>query len=226
MKILIIDTETTGLDPATASVIELGAVLFDVDLRSPICQVSYLLPSLTNEAEFVNRIDPQLTMKCPDLTGPMAASFWAMVAEADFALAHNAAFDKKWFGEGGCLPAMPLRWICSMEDVDWPLKTKRGRFSVMNLCVDYGVPVWNAHRALTDCIYLAEVMKREPQLESVLLAATQEKHIYASLLPYARRQECKDAGFIWNDIVPRAWAKRMTESEANALDFETIMVQQ
>ena len=30
MKLLIIDTETTGLTPADSTVIELGAVLFDV----------------------------------------------------------------------------------------------------------------------------------------------------------------------------------------------------
>ena len=57
MKLLIIDTETTGLSPADSTVIELGAVLFDVELRSVICQISFLLPTLTNEAEFVNRID-------------------------------------------------------------------------------------------------------------------------------------------------------------------------
>lgn len=103
MKLLIIDTETTGLSPADSTVIELGAVLFDVDLRSVICQISFLLPSLTNEAEFVNRIQPALTMKAPDLTSPMAASFWAMVAEADYAVAHNAAFDQQWFGGEGSL---------------------------------------------------------------------------------------------------------------------------
>lgn len=98
MKLLIIDTETTGLTPADSTVIELGAVLFDVELRSVICQISFLLPSLTNEAEFVNRIQPELTMRVPDLTSPMAASFWAMVSEADYAVAHNSAFDRQWFG--------------------------------------------------------------------------------------------------------------------------------
>lgn len=219
MKLLIIDTETTGLCPADSTVIELGAVLFDVELRSVICQISFLLPTLTNEAEFVNRIQPELTMRVPDLTSPMAASFWAMVAEADYAVAHNSAFDRQWFGGQSSLPSMPLQWVCSMEDIQWPLNTKRGRASVMSLCVDYGVPVWQAHRALTDCIYLAEVMKREPQLEQLIENALLPRHVYVSNLGYEQRQHCKDAGFTWNNLVPKMWAKKLTEREAAALAF-------
>ena len=40
-KILILDTETTGLDPADgAVVIELAGILFDVELRDVIAQCS------------------------------------------------------------------------------------------------------------------------------------------------------------------------------------------
>ena len=107
-----------------------------------------------------------------------------MVAEADYAVAHNAAFDRQWFGGRGSLPSMPLKWICSMDDIQWPLSSKRSRPSVMSLSVDYGVPVWNAHRALTDCVYLAEVMKREPQLERLIENALLPRHVYVSNLGY------------------------------------------
>lgn len=220
-RILILDTETTGLKPDEgARVIEIGAVLFDVKQRDVVAQVSFLLPSLTNEAEHINRIHPPLTMSAPDLSSELAKSFWAMVENADYVMAHNAAFDSQWFGEGGCLSAMPLPWICSMEDVRWPRNTKRGRPSVVSLALDYGVPVWSAHRALTDCVYLAEVMKREPDLERVLEHALEPRRIYISCLPYELRQKCKDAGFVWNEIVPKRWAKRMTESEAAEAPFQ------
>jgi len=220
-RVLILDTETTGLKPEDgARVIEIGAILFDVKQREVVSQLGFLLPTLSNEAEHINRIKPELTMSAPDVSGELAKSFWCMVNHADYAVAHNAAFDSQWFGEGGCLPEMPLRWICTMEDVRWPLNAKRGRPSVVSLALDYGVPVWSAHRALTDCVYLAEVMKREPNLEQLLTQALEPKQVYISCLPYELRQQCKDAGFTWNDLVTKKWAKRMTASEAAELPFQ------
>ena len=220
-RLLIIDTETTGLEPSEgAHVIEIGAILFDVKQQEVVSQISFLLPTLTNEAEHVNRIKPELTMSVSDISGELAKSFWFMVDHADYAVAHNAAFDSKWFGEGGCLPKMPLPWICTMEDVRWPKNTKRGRPSVTSLALDYGVPVWSAHRALTDCIYLAEIMKREPDLKRILENSLEPRDIYVSCLPYERRNECKQQGFSWDGIVPRKWAKRMTASEAEAVPFQ------
>jgi len=107
-----------------------------------------------------------------------------------------------------------------MEDVKWPLNTKRGRPSVVSLALDYGIPVWSAHRALTDCGYLAEVMKREPNLKQLLTQALEPRQVYISCLPYELRQQCKDAGFVWSEIVPKKWAKKMTASEAAELPFQ------
>lgn len=222
-KILILDTETTGLDPADgAVVVELAAILFDVELRDVIAQCSVLLPMLSgsNDAQHVNRIKPELTRSALGLMSPMLKAFYAMAHEADYAVAHNADFDRKWFGDGGSLPALDLRWICSMDDVEWPRNTKRGRPSVMSLALDYGVPVWSAHRALTDCVYLAEIMKREPELRGLLIRALEPRKVYVSMLPYEKRQQCKDAGFVWNQIVPKAWAKKMRPTEAEKLGFQ------
>lgn len=219
-KILIIDTETTGLSPSDgAVVVEVGAILFDVELRDVVAQISFLMPTLVNEAEHVNRISPDLSGKGIPVMSPMMRAFYAMVHEAEYVVAHNAEFDSQWFGSEGRLPALDLRWICTMDDVRWPKNTKKGRPSVMSLALDYGVPVWSAHRALTDCVYLAEVMRREPQLRRILVEALEPKKVFKAELPYERRQECKDAGFVWNQIVPKAWAKKLRATEAEALPF-------
>ena len=219
-KILILDTETTGLDPADgAVVVELAAILFDVELRDVVAQCSVLLPSGSNDAQHVNRIKPELTRSAPGLMPPMLKAFYAMAHEADYAVAHNADFDRKWFGDGGSLPALELRWICTMDDVKWPRNTKRGRPSVVSLALDYGVPVWAAHRALTDCVYLAEVMKREPDLKQLLIEALEPRKVYVAMLPYEKRQQCKDAGFVWDQIVAKAWASKLSPSEAEQLEF-------
>jgi len=219
-RILIVDTETTGLDPADgAVVIEVAGILFDVELRDVVAQCSVLLPTGSNDAQPVNRIKPELTRSAPGLMPPMLKAFYAMAHEADYAVAHNADFDRKWFGDGGSLPALDLRWICSMDDMNWPRNTKRGRPSVVSLALDYEVPVWAAHRALTDCVYLAEVMRREPALTRLLIEALEPRKVYVSMLPYEKRQQCKDAGFVWDQIVPKAWARKLRPSEAEQLEF-------
>ena len=53
-KILILDTETTGLDENKDEVIEIGCILFDVSFKCVLSQVSFLLPVNSNEAEHVN----------------------------------------------------------------------------------------------------------------------------------------------------------------------------
>ena len=219
-KILIVDTETTGLDPTDgAVVIEVAGILFDVELRDVVAQCSFLLPSETNDAERVNQIRPELTRSAPQSVEAAITAFYAMAREADYAVAHNAEFDRKWFVDGGRLPSLGLRWICTMDDVRWPRNTKRGRPSVMSLALDYGVPVWAAHRALTDCVYLAEVMKREPDLPRLLIEALEPRKVYVAMLPYEKRQQCKDAGFEWDRVVPKAWARKLRPSEAEQLGF-------
>ena len=221
MKLLIVDTETTGLECSDSQVIEVAGILFDVDLCDVICQLSFVLPCDDNAARHINKIAPEVTQAGgAPLTNTMMKSFYKMAAQADYLVAHNAAFDKKWFREGQGLFPLDVPWICSMEDIRWPRSSKKGRPSVVSLALDYGVPVWSAHRALTDCIYLAEIMKREPALKQIIKESLEPTKIYISMLPYEFRQQCKDAGFTWNDLVPKRWAKKMRESEVKTLGFQ------
>jgi DNA polymerase-3 subunit epsilon len=224
MKLLIIDTETTGLKPEEHHCLEIGAILFDVPSRQILAQMSCLLPVDSNAAEAINRI-PAAVTRLPQPWKPGLDYFQELLNAADLLVAHNAAFDQQWFSGQGSLPPTPLPWICSMDDIQWPLNSKRGRSSVVSLCVDYGVPVWQAHRALTDCIYLAEVMKREPQLEQLIEDALLPRHVYVSNLGYDQRQRCKEAGFTWNNLVPKMWAKKMTEHEAAGLGFSVSIAE-
>lgn len=220
MKLLIVDTETTGLECSDSQVIEVAGILFDVDLCDVICQLSFVMPCNDNPARHVNKIAPEITQAGEQVMPSMIRSFYEMASHADYILAHNASFDKKWFGEGQGLFALDVPWICTMEDIRWPRSSKKGRPSVVSLALDYGVPVWSAHRALTDCIYLAEIMKREPALKQAIKESLEPKKVYISMLPYESRQQCKDAGFTWDKLVPRKWAKKMRESEAKTIGFQ------
>ncbi len=217
-RLLILDTETTALSPAEGQCLEVGAVLFHVPSRTVLSQVSFLLPAPSNPAEAINGIPAAVTR----LTQPWQAGlscFEAMVAAADALLAHNAAFDRQWFGHGA-LPFLGKPWICSMEDIRWPAdRHLRATPSVRDLALAYGVPVWEAHRALTDCIYLAQVFARCPDLEALLQAALEPRQLYRACLSYAERNRAREAGFRWNEPVRGAWSRRLSQREVEALPF-------
>ena len=223
-SLLIIDTETTGLDPEADSCIELGCILFDVPSRSVLAQQSFLLPVKTNAAEAINRI-PASVSRRPQPWKEGLHWFGNLLEVADALVAHNAAFDRQWFGRGP-LPKVDPPWICSMEDIRWPADRQlRSRPSVRDLALAYGVPVWAAHRALTDCIYLAEVFARCDDLELLLQRALEPRQLMRARVSFDERHLAKEAGFRWNDPIKGAWTRRLSARECQELAFPAVPVE-
>jgi DNA polymerase-3 subunit epsilon len=223
-RILILDTETTGLSPEQGVCIEVGAVLFDVGSRAVLQQLSFLLPCQANPAEGINGIAAAVT-RLPQPTEAALALFVALVEAADAVVAHHAAFDRQWFGHGA-LPALAIPWICSMEDIRWSAELQlRPNPSLRDLALAHRVPVWAAHRALTDCDYLVHVFQRCAHLEALLVAAQEPRELYRARLSYAERHLAREAGFRWNDPVAGAWSRRLSRPEAEALSFPVLLVE-
>ena len=218
-KILILDTETTGLDENKNEVIEIGCILFHVSSKSVLTQLSFLFPVSNNDAEHINGISPEVA----NVDQPWEEGlnfFLKLVDSTDLIVAHNVEFDRKWFGKGK-LPKLSKKWICSLEDINWSFqKSLKKRPSVTDLALSFSIPVWNLHRALSDCFYISEVFKKCENLESVLLKATEPRFLYKALVSYDQRFLAKNAGFTWNSHVEAAWSKKLTIEEAKQLDFK------
>ena len=221
--LLILDTETTGLDPKEDQCLEVGAILFHVLTRSVLAQQSFLIPVSSNAAEPINRIPAEVTR----LDQPWEEGliyFKKLIEAAEVLVAHNAAFDRKWFGIGP-LPSISKPWLCTMDDISWPAsKQLRARPSVRDLALAYEVPVWNAHRALTDCIYLAEVFRRCDDLETLIIQGLEPRKLMRAQVSFEQRHLAKKAGFTWNDPVRGSWTRRLSEREALTIDFPVIPV--
>ena len=217
-NILILDTETTGLDNEKDDCLEVGSILFNVKNRSVLAQQSFLLPVEINNAEIINNIPAEIT-RLPQPLSEAIKYFESLVRVSDVIVAHNAEFDMKWFGFNK-LPQIEKQWICSMDDITWPTdKQLKTRPSVRDLALAYGVPVWNAHRALTDCIYLAEVFIRCSELEKLLIRALEPKVLLRAEISYEDRYLAKNAGFRWNAAIKGAWFSKMSRREIRKLDF-------
>ena len=217
-NILILDTETTGLDNEKDDCLEVGSILFNVKNRSVLAQQSFLLPVEKNNAEKINNIPAEIT-RLPQPLPEAIKYFESLVRVSDVIVAHNAEFDMKWFGLNK-LPQIEKQWICSMDDITWPVDRQlKTRPSVRDLALAYGVPVWNAHRALTDCIYLAEVFKKCSNLEQLLTRALEPKVLLRAEVTYDERHLAKKAGFRWNDAIKGAWSRKMSRRDMEKLEF-------
>lgn len=221
MNILILDTETTGLHIENgAKVIEVAAVLYSAAHKNILQVAQTLIPCDANEAIEVNNITPELSMQVINAS-PMLDTIKTMAIWSSAIVAHNAEFDKKFIKSLPHLEELGgMPWICSCHDFEWP-KTKSG-CKLIEICVSLNVPVVSAHRALADCLLLAECFSKVDDLQGRLEKASAPKKLYKALVSYNDRQLAKDAGFVWDSLIKKEWGKRLTEEDANSLPFKVI----
>lgn len=221
--LLIVDTETTGLDFEENAPIEYGAILFDVEHQAVTHQFSALVPSVVpNGAEEINGIPDSLlgSDSVRVLDGSSINYLQSLFNMADAVLAHNVEFDRPWFSPW--LTPLYLKgkpWICTLRDFRWKRPGLKASPSVIDLALAHGVPVWAAHRALTDCTYLAQVLATREDLPELLLDAQTPQKLYAAVVSYGSRHLAKAAGFQWQAHMPREWTRYLREDEIQALPF-------
>ena len=214
-SILIVDTEADGVGP-TAHAIEVACILYDVCHAAPVMSFASLLHAHDNAAEHVNRIPAALL---PSVEWPAWEMVHDMAERADAVVAHNADFDRRFVGEKitGALP-----WICTMDDIAWPLASESR--SLVALALAHGIGVASAHRALTDCDLISRLFSRVHEMGldvgTMLERGLRPKALYQALVPYERNEEAKAYGFRWNrDDAPRMWARKMARDDVGTLPF-------
>jgi DNA polymerase-3 subunit epsilon len=225
--IVITDTETTGLDPLTSQVIEVACVVYSLRHYAVVESYSSLVYAESNAAERINRISPSLLR-----TAPEEKDVWRKVkriaedsgtATSVYA-AHNAQFDRKFYRAdvGAVLP-----WVCTMTDCEWPMSPLGS--SCVNMALAHGVAVASAHRALTDCMLIANTMTRVAEMDydlsKIIERAMRPKKLYAVKakdFSTDRNALAKANGFQWNK--PN-WLRSMAPEDTAALPFDVIEVE-
>lgn len=170
-NVLILDTETTGLEPSKGAVIiELGAILYSIKHKCILQQFSTLFPCEENPVEHINHISPQIT-KAFEYNDKWESFFAYMYQEAQTMVAHNAQFDKKFvetldFGVG----QENTKWICTKNHFKWPKPLNRYR--LQDVCHSLGVSYGEeSHRALYDCERIALCFNKVEDLQERIDAA-------------------------------------------------------
>lgn len=171
-EFVIVDTETTGLEPRNDEMIELGMV--KVLIHRPTSTVVAITGVLSQFG------DPgfELPEKITELTGLtnsiLEGQMYDVNAITEFLkndptlIAHNAEFDKGFF-EAAFPQQAKRRWVCSVKTPEWKSLgyPSRGLVSILET-QGYS---YAAHRATTDCAALINVFINEPTALEKLLAA-------------------------------------------------------
>ena len=181
MREIVIDTETTGLDPDTGDrIIELGAVELVNHMPTGRTFHAYVNPQreVPAEAVEVHGLTAAFLADKP-VFAAIAAEFAAFVGDARLVI-HNAAFDMKFLnaelGWAG-LPSIP--WARAVDTLELARRRFPGaQHSLDSLCRRFGVDNSGRekHGALLDSELLAEVYLelmggRQPDLTLAVITA-------------------------------------------------------
>lgn len=223
---VILDFETTGLDPTKDDIIEVAAVRFRYSGRDQITGVSGAFQSFNEPSTPIPAEVTELT----GITDAMVAghkidkaALESFVCDANVVIAHNAEFDRK-FAERSWSFFEQKHWGCSMKEVDW-LKHGFGGTKLAYLLADAGF-FHDAHRAIDDCQATLELLTRPlPGTSStafeILVDRARRKtiRIWAENVPYALKDVLKRRRYHWSDGTdgrPRAWYIDVDEDKRDA----------
>ncbi len=223
-KIVVVDVETTGLDPETAKIIEVAIVKMAIcdqtgvllDIASPQCWLEDPGEPLNEEIEALTGLTDR------DLFGQKFddESILAALNDADIICAHNAAFDYSHLIRR--FPSIENGWACSMKDIGWRKEHALGELglSVGALIASAGYFASEAHRAGPDAWATAMLLVmpsadgRTRAAHMVCSARRKTVRLFARGAPFAIKDTLRAAGYRWS-APDRAWWKE-GDSEAMA----------
>lgn len=222
-RAVVLDTETTGMDPEADHVIELGLVAFDyVPSTGEIVRVAGIYDSLE---------DPQVPIPAEStaihgITDDMVrgqriddAAVEKLLQGARWVVAHNAAFDRPFIERR--LPVFEsLPWVCSYAQIPWAAEGFGG--SKLEYLAHRSGFFFDGHRSEIDCRALLEVLRR-PLPESgriawlaLLQAGAQPSYRLSALeAPFESKDALKARGYRW-DGKRRCWYKVLDREAAAA----------
>ncbi|MGH1479002.1 MAG: 3'-5' exonuclease [Geminicoccales bacterium] len=212
---LIVDVETTGLDPDHHKIIELAILPFHF---SPSGMIYDVLPGYSG---FEDPGEP-IPSEVVDLTGITDAevrdralnekAVAELVEASSLVIAHNAGFDRRFLERRFPL-FIDKPWACSLSQIPWSEEGLASR-KLDYILGQLGF-FFDDHRALADCqavlhLLSLDLPKSGRSIFKILLETARRPsiRIWAIGAAFDAKDALKARGYIWNpgdDGRPRAW---------------------
>ena len=222
LRVVVLDTETTGLDAGKDKIIELAMLRLEVDLASglPVGKVE-VFDELEDPGMPIPAEVQALTGICDaDVAGKRldAQRVAAMLDGVDLVIAHNAGFDRP-FCEARFALFQDIAWACSFADMDWKAQGRNSQ-KLESLALELGL-FYDAHRAEMDCHALLAVLTaplpKDPasQALATLIAASRQPayRLSATGAPFESKDRLKARRYRWNSE-QRVWQTRISSDAA------------
>jgi DNA polymerase-3 subunit epsilon len=206
VSVVVLDTETTGLDQGKDKMIELAMLRVDVASGTGLpCGEVQVYDGLEDPGMPISREIEAITGISNDMVQGQRldeARVAALLGGVDLVIAHNAAFDRP-FVEARLPQFVPLAWACSVADIDWK-QEGQGSAKLEYLAMSQGW-FYDAHRAEVDCHALLAVLGSTlPQAVQTglghLVAAARSPgfRLQATAAPFDAKDLLKARGYRWN----------------------------
>lgn len=217
----ILDTETTSLDPATGSIIELAICPVTFDRRGRIVAIGAVNDWLEDPGHPLPPEIVRLTgLYDHDLAGQRIddAKVIDLLSSADLIVAHNARFDAAWI-ERRYPDLAGKAWCCSLTDIDWRGFGYEGR--QLGALLGEVAGFFNArHRADADVAALVALLAamlpsgRTACSEMILASQRPAIRVTADGAPFEVKDRLKERGYRWDQKI-RRWWKEVTINSAD-----------
>ncbi|QHE78049.1 3'-5' exonuclease [Hydrogenophaga sp. PBL-H3] len=231
-RVLVLDTETTGLSHQSDKIIELAMLLVQVDVATglpfgpvelfegfedpgmPIPPVAQEVTGISDDMVKGHRLDD--------------ARVEAMVSKADLVVAHNAGFDRPFVeARFSCFAAKA--WACSFADIDWKA-AGAGSSKLSALAQDQGW-FFDAHRAQVDCHALLQVLAKTVArstttglMQLITAASRPSFKLRATGSPFESKDQLKSRGYRW-DADAKVWFCTVVDAQKLEDEIEWLKAQ-
>jgi DNA polymerase III subunit epsilon len=227
--VIIVDTETTGLDAQRDEIIEIGMIACSYSNAGELGTVLGTFTAMQQPRRPIPSLITRLTgISDSEVKGQRIdqSALEAFLRPASLIVAHNAAFDRPMCEKLSDIFAQKP-WACSATEIDWQSFGFEGT-KLVYILNQFG-KYHSGHRAFDDCVALSNILR--------LNIGTTGASVFAELLSCARKTRCrisvaspyelrsalKERGYRWHPGSPgrpRSWWIEIEEqNESDEINF-------
>lgn len=222
-KAAIIDLETTGLNPKTDEIIEIGTLIVSFTNEDGFISLEFA----DNQLQQPNKPISEEITKITGITNEDVAGKsidWLKIENelntADLIICHNASFDRNFMElqtpEHFSNLIQSKAFGCSSRGVKWSeLGYEGAKLEYLNLKMGY---FYDGHRALVDCWATLNLFVQRKDAFDQLKAGVRQKEVLICALNAAfdKKDELKKRHYRWSDgsgSLPKSWWTTVAEDQ-------------